>query len=435
MSYKITILGTGYVGLVCGVGLADFGNQVICTDIDGEKINLLQKGVIPIYEPGLEEYFERNRRENRLFFEEDVTKAIIEGNVIFLAVGTPPKEDGEVDLRYIEEAVRTIANMSKEPKVVVTKSTVPVGTNRWIKETLTHLNPAVSFAVVSNPEFLREGRAVHDFFHPDKVVIGTEEEEAQEVMREIFRPLYLLNTPFIFCNLETAELIKYANNAFLATKITFINQIANLCDAVGADVHVVARALGMDGRISPKFLHPGPGFGGSCFPKDTKALVKAGERYGVDMSLTHEVVMANERQREEMVRKLEKLLGEIRGKRICVLGLAFKAETDDVRESPALDIVKILLQKGAQINAHDPQAIDNTKRVLGDTITYFEDMYEAMRECDALAILTEWNSYRNIDLNRAGRLLKQKVILDTRNVLEPSLVKRSGFIYQGVGRN
>ncbi len=435
MPYTITVLGTGYVGLVCGVGLADFGNQVVCADIDGEKINLLQKGIIPIYEPGLEEYFERNRREKRLFFEENVAKAIRESNVIFIAVGTPPKEDGGVDLTYLEEAVRTIARESKEPKIVVTKSTVPVGTNRWIKETLLHLNPTVSFLVVSNPEFLREGRAVQDFFHPDKVVVGTEEEEAREVMREIYRPLYLLNTPFIFCNLETAELIKYANNAFLATKITFINQIANLCDAVGADVHIVARALGMDGRISPKFLHPGPGFGGSCFPKDTRALVKTGERYGVDMSLVREVVIANERQKEEMVRKLERLLGGVRGKRICVLGLTFKAETDDVRESPAIDIVKILLQKGARINAHDPQALNNAKRVLEDTVIYFEDMYEAMRECDALAILTEWNCYRNIDLDRAGRLLKQKVIFDTRNVLEPSLVKRSGFLYQGVGRS
>ena len=435
MTYKIAILGTGYVGLVCGVGLADFGNRVTCTDIDGEKIDLLERETIPFYEPGLEEYLKRNRKERRFFLEKDPEKAIRDNDIIFIAVGTPSRDDGEADLSYLEEAVRTIARESKEPKIVVTKSTVPVGTNRWIKETLLHLNPTVSFLVVSNPEFLREGRAVQDFFHPDKVVVGTEEEEAREVMREIYRPLYLLNTPFIFCNLETAELIKYANNAFLATKITFINQIANLCDAVGADVHIVARALGMDGRISPKFLHPGPGFGGSCFPKDTKALVKTGERYGVDMSLVREVVIANERQKEEMVRKLEKLLGDIRGKRICVLGLTFKAETDDVRESPAIDIVKILLQKGARINAHDPQALDNAKRVLGDTVIYFEDMYEAMRECDALAILTEWNCYRNIDLDRAGRLLKQKVIFDTRNVLEPSLVKRSGFLYQGVGRS
>jgi len=355
MTYKIAILGTGYVGLVCGVGLADFGNRVTCTDIDGEKIDLLDRETIPFYEPGLEEYLKRNRKERRFFLEKDPEKAIRDNDIIFIAVGTPSRDDGEADLSYLEEAVRTIARESKEPKIVVTKSTVPVGTNRWIKEPLLHLNTAVSFLVVSNPEFLREGRAVQDFFHPDKVVVGTEEEEAREVMREIYRPLYLLNTPFIFCNLETAELIKYANNAFLATKITFINQIANLFDAVGADVHVVARALGMDGRISPKFLHPGPGFGGSCFPKDTKALVKTGERYGVDMSLAREVVIANERQKEEMVRKLERLLGGVREKRICVLGLSFKAETDDVRESPAITIIKKLLQEGAKVQAHDPR--------------------------------------------------------------------------------
>ena len=434
MTYKIAILGTGYVGLVCGVGLADFGNRVTCTDIDGEKIDLLERETIPFYEPGLEEYLKRNRKERRFFLEKDPEKAIRDNDIIFIAVGTPSRDDGEADLSYLEEAVRTIARESKEPKIVVTKSTVPVGTNRWIKETLLHLNPTVSFLVVSNPEFLREGRAVQDFFHPDKVVVGTEEEEAREVMREIYRPLYLLNTPFIFCNLETAELIKYANNAFLATKITFINQIANLCDAVGADVHVVARALGMDGRISPKFLHPGPGFGGSCFPKDTRALVKTGERYGVDMSLVREVVIANERQKEEMVRKLERLLGGVRGKRICVLGLSFKAETDDVRESPAITIIKKLLQEGAKVQAHDPQAIPNARKILGEKVQYFDDMYQAMEKCDALCILTEWNSYRNLDLDIVKSNLTGRVILDTRNVLDPELVKEKGFIYEGVGR-
>lgn len=434
MTYKIAILGTGYVGLVCGVGLADFGNRVTCTDIDGEKIDLLERETIPFYEPGLEEYLKRNRKERRFFLEKDPEKAIRDNDIIFIAVGTPSRDDGEADLSYLEEAVRTIARESKEPKIVVTKSTVPVGTNRWIKETLLHLNPTVSFLVVSNPEFLREGRAVQDFFHPDKVVVGTEEEEAREVMREIYRPLYLLNTPFIFCNLETAELIKYANNAFLATKITFINQIANLCDAVGADVHVVARALGMDGRISPKFLHPGPGFGGSCFPKDTRALVKTGERYGVDMSLVREVVIANERQKEEMVRKLERLLGGVRGKRICVLGLSFKAETDDVRESPAIIIIKKLLQEGAKVQAHDPQAIPNARKILGEKVQYFDDMHQAMEKCDALCILTEWNSYRNLDLDIVKSNLTGRVILDTRNVLDPELVKEKGFIYEGVGR-
>ena len=434
MPYKITVLGTGYVGLVCGVGLADFGNQVICTDIDGDKIDLLNKGFIPIYEPGLEEYLLRNCKEKRLTFEKDVDRAVQDSDIIFIAVGTPSKDDGDVDLTFLQEAVKTIAKKSTNPKTVVTKSTVPVGTNRWIEETLKEQNPSIYFSVVSNPEFLREGKAVYDFFHPDKIVIGTDDQKAKETMQEIYRPLYLLNTPFIFCNFETAELIKYANNAFLATKITFINQIANLCDAVGADVHVVARALGMDGRISPKFLHPGPGFGGSCFPKDTKALVKTGERYGVDMSLAREVVIANERQKEEMVRKLERLLGGVREKRICVLGLSFKAETDDVRESPAITIIKKLLQEGAKVQAHDPQAIPNARKILGEKVQYFDDMYQAMEKCDALCILTEWNSYRNLDLDIVKSNLTGRVILDTRNVLDPELVKEKGFIYEGVGR-
>lgn len=316
---------------------------------------------------------------------------------------------------------------------MVTKSTVPVGTNRWIKQTLLKLNPLVSFQVVSSPEFLREGRAVYDFFHPDKVVIGAEEEKAQEAMREIYRPLYLLQTPFIFCNLETAELIKYANNAFLATKITFINQIANLCDAIGAEVHVIAKALGMDGRIGPKFLHPGPGFGGSCFPKDTKALIKTGEKYGVDMGLIQEVVTANERQKEEMVKKLQRLLSCVEGKKICALGLSFKVGTDDVRNSPAIEIIKKLLEKGAQVHAHDPQAIQTARKGLRVESPIFYDMYEAMEGCDALYILTEWNSYRNLDLDRVRYNLSGNVILDTCNVLEPELVKQKGFIYEGVG--
>jgi UDPglucose 6-dehydrogenase len=357
MPYKITVLGTGYVGLVCGVGLADFGNQVICTDIDGDKIDLLNKGFIPIYEPGLEEYLLRNCKEKRLTFEKDVDRAIQNSDIIFIAVGTPSKDDGDVDLTFLQEAVKTIAKKSTNPKTVVTKSTVPVGTNRWIEETLKEQNPSIYFSVVSNPEFLREGKAVYDFFHPDKIVIGTDDQKAKETMQEIYRPLYLLNTPFIFCNFETAELIKYANNAFLATKITFINQIANLCDEIGADVNVIAEAMGMDGRISPKFLHPGPGFGGSCFPKDTRALIKIGEHYHTDMSLVREVVKINENQRRRMINKLERLLGSLRGKRICALGVSFKAETDDIRESPAVDIIKILLQKDVQVNLHDPQAL------------------------------------------------------------------------------
>ena len=434
MPFKITVLGTGYIGLVCGVGLADFGNQVICTDIDGDKIDLLNKGFIPIYEPGLEEYLIRNHKEQRLTFEKDVDQAIQKSDIIFIAVGTPSKDDGDVDLTFLQEAVKTIANKSTTPKTVVTKSTVPVGTNRWIYENLKEQNPNIPFTVVSNPEFLREGKAVYDFFHPDKIVIGTDDQKAQKTMQEIYRPLYLLNTPFIFCNFETAELIKYANNAFLATKITFINQIANLCDEIGADVNVIAKAMGMDGRISPKFLHPGPGFGGSCFPKDTRALIKIGEHYDTEMSLVSEVVRINGNQRLRMINKLERLLGSLPEKKICALGVAFKAETDDIRESPAVDIIKILLQKGAHINLHDPQALENAKKLFGNTVRYFEDMYQAMKDCDALIILTEWHAYRNLDLEKASSLLKQKIILDARNVLDPQTCHQAGFVYEGVGR-
>jgi len=434
LAYRITILGIGYVGLVCGVGLADFGNEVICADIDGEKVELCKRGVIPFYEPGLEEYFERNCREKRLRFERDTVRAIREGSVIFVAVGTPSKDDGEADLSFLWRAVEAIARGSDDSKIVVVKSTVPVGTSRRVETALRKLNPRVTFRVVSNPEFLREGRAVYDFFHPDKIVIGTEDKVAQEVMREIYRPLYLIGTPFVFCNFETAELIKYANNAFLAMKITFINQIANLCDAVGADVHVVAKAIGMDGRIGPKFLHPGPGFGGSCFPKDTRTLVWMGKKYGVDMSLIQEVVAANAKQRQIIVEKLEKLLGSLEGKTICALGLAFKAETDDVRESPAIDIVRMVLRRGALVHVHDPQALQNAKQVLGNTVVYFEDMYEAMKSCDALVILTEWNCYRNIDLDKVSSSLRGRVILDARNVLDPEKAKEKGFLYEGVGR-
>ncbi|BER91403.1 UDP-glucose dehydrogenase family protein [Atrimonas thermophila] len=434
MSYRITILGTGYVGLVCGVGLADFGNRVVCTDVDGDKIDLLKKGIIPIYEPGIGEYFERNCKEGRLCFEKDVALAIKEGDVVFIVVGTPSRKDGEVDLSFLWNAVEAIATYSTTPKTVVVKSTVPVGTTRKVERKLKELNPDVPFTVVFNPEFLREGKAVYDFFHPDKVVIGTKDREAQELMQEIYRPLYLLGTPFVFCNFETAELIKYANNAFLALKITFINQIANLCDAVGADVQVVAKALGMDGRIGPKFLHPGPGFGGSCFPKDIRALVKMGKRFGEEISLIEEVIKANERQRKKVVEKLEKLLGDLEGRKICVLGLAFKAETDDIRESPAIDVVRILLERRAKIHAHDPQAIENARSVFENSVSFFEDMYEAMKDSDAICILTEWNCYRNLDLEKVRSFLKGNVILDARNVLEPDRVKQKGFVYEGMGR-
>lgn len=434
MPKRIGIIGTGYVGLITGVGLADFGNKVICTDIDKDKINLLKKGTIPIYEPGLKELLDKNFREERISFTTNVDKTIQESEVIFIAVGTPSKENGEADLSYVESAVKSISKNMNSYKVIVTKSTVPVGTNRWIKETLNKKAKENDFDVVSNPEFLREGKAIYDFFHPDRVVIGAESQKAVNVMKEIYKSLFLIETPFVFCNWETAELIKYASNAFLATKITFINQIANLCEKIGADVHKVAKAIGMDGRISPKFLHPGPGFGGSCFPKDTKALVEIGKKHEVDMSLVKEVIKSNENQKKRMVVKLEKKMGSLKNKNIGILGLAFKSETDDVRESPAITIVNELLKKGAKIKVHDPEAIKNFQKIFGDSINYCENEYEVAKNADAIMILTEWNQYRGLDLEVIKKLMRGKIILDARNLLDKELVDRYGLDYEGVGR-
>ncbi len=434
MSRQIAVIGTGYVGLVSGVGLADFGNQVTCCDIVEEKIKLLNNGKIPIYEIGLQEYFDKNVKAGRLFFTSNIDQAIRDNEVIFIGVGTPPKENGEADLSQVQAVVQAIGRNLNGYKVIVTKSTVPIGTNRWIKEQIVKESGKNSFDVVSNPEFLREGKAIQDFFHPDRVVIGYESEKAKETMSDIYRSLFLLETPFIFCGLETAELIKYASNAFLATKIMFINQIANLCEAVGADVNQVASAMGKDGRIGSKFLHPGPGYGGSCFPKDTKALVEIGNQYQVEMSLVKTVISSNEAQKERMVQKLEKSLGSLENKTIAVLGLAFKAGTDDVRDSPAIVIIDCLLKKKALIKVHDPQAMENAEKLFGSQIEYADSEYEAVKQADALVLLTEWNEYRSLDLDRVKQVMKGKHILDTRNLLEPSKVKALGLIYEGVGR-
>lgn len=436
MSKKIAVIGTGYVGLVTGTGLADFGNRVTCVDVDKAKIDMLNNGQIPIYEPGLKELVDKNFREGRLSFTTDIDTAIRESEVVFIGVGTPSKKNGEADLSYVEGAAESIAKNLDEYKVIVTKSTVPVGTNRWIKQLISERSGKDTFDVVSNPEFLREGRAVHDVFHPDRVVIGYESEKAKSIIQDIYKALYLIETPFLFCNLETAELIKYASNAFLATKITFINQIANLCEAVGADVHKVAKGMGMDGRISPKFLHPGPGYGGSCFPKDTKALVDIGNKYNVDMSLVKEVVSSNEKQKKRMVEKLERLVGgDLRGKKIGILGLAFKAETDDMKESPSIVVISELLKRGAIVAAHDPQAMENAKTIFGHTIEYADSEYKAMNNCDAIMILTEWNQYRGLDLEMVKKLMKGNIILDTRNLLEHEIARELGFLSEGVGRS
>jgi UDPglucose 6-dehydrogenase len=434
MSTRIAVIGTGYVGLVSAVGLADFGNTVIGADIDEQKIHRLQGGEPVIYEPGLTEYLRKNLDSGRLSFTSDVSGAIRSAAVVFNTVGTPPLPDGEVDLSQVYRVVDAIRKNLEGYKTIVTKSTVPVGTNRLIQQRLLQSAERAQFDVVSNPEFLREGKAVQDFFHPDRIVIGCESEKARSVMSEIYRPLYLIERPFVWCGIETAELIKYASNAFLATKVTFINQIANLCEEVGADVHTVARAMGMDGRIGSKFLHPGPGYGGSCLPKDTAALVKTGERHGAELSIVREVILANQRQSSRIVAKMEKALGSLRGKNVAVLGLAYKAETDDIRDSPALLIIKELLERGASVQAHDPKAIESCRKLLPSGVRFAGDAFEAVTQADGLILATEWNEYRNIDLAKVKALMRGSCIVDARNVLDPERARSAGFHYRGVGR-
>ncbi|MDR1893714.1 MAG: UDP-glucose/GDP-mannose dehydrogenase family protein [Spirochaetales bacterium] len=438
MSKKICVIGTGYVGLIAAVGLADFGNEVIASDVDERKIEGLKQGRVPFYEPGIQGYLERNVNSGRLSFTTDQGRGIRRAEVVFIAVGTPGQEDGQADLSLVEQVVEIIAANLNAYKVIVCKSTVPIGTNRKIKNRLKALLKAADreaeFDVVSNPEFLREGRGVYDFFHPDRTVLGCESERSRQVMTDVYRTLNLISTPFVWCNPETAELIKYASNAFLAAKITFINQMANLAEAAGADIHVIAKAMGMDGRISPKFLHPGPGYGGSCFPKDTQALVKTGEAWGVDMSLIRTVIEANEEQKMRMVRKFTGLLGgDLTNKTAAVLGLTFKSETDDIRESPAIKIVAALLKAGARVQAHDPQGMANFSRLFPE-VKCCQDEFEALAGADGVLLLTEWNEYRSLDLHKAGNVMREKIILDTRNLLDPREVRAWGFVYQGVGR-
>jgi len=444
---KICIIGTGYVGLVSGTCLSDFGLEVTCVDKDSEKIKGLNAGNLPIYEPNLEDLIEKNVKAGRLSFTTDLRKTVEQSKAIFIAVGTPPNHDGSADLSQIEAVAKEVARYINEYKVIVNKSTVPVGTAHRIKEIINEnviarseatrqsqpTSKPIPFDVVSNPEFLREGSAIYDFTHPDKIVIGTTSEQALKIMQEIYRPLYLIDTPFVVTNPETAELIKYACNAFLATKITYINEIANLCDKVGADVHQIARAMGLDGRISPKFLHPGPGYGGSCFPKDTRALCSIAENFGYEFKSLKAVVSVNNRQRELMVEKIKHLVGDLKEKQIGILGLSFKQNSDDIRESSSIDIIKILLREGAKIKCFDPLAMENAKKILPDII-YCDNEYEVAEGSDCLVIVTEWNQFRNLDLLRIKKLLKTPILLDLRNLYEPENVKKLGFIYEGVGR-
>ena len=431
---KIAIIGTGYVGLVSGAGLSEFGHQVICTDIDQTKISRLESGEIPIYEPGLKSLVHSNVSAGRLSFSSDPASAIISSDIIFIAVGTPQAENGEADLSAVNAVAETISDNLNSYKIVSTKSTVPVGTGKWIESIIYSHNPQTKFDYVSNPEFLREGSSVKDFMYPDRIVIGTRTKKSYEIMKEVYRPLFINETPLLDVTVETAEMIKYASNAFLALKISYINEIANLCEAVGADVHQVARAMGKDGRISPKFLHPGPGFGGSCFPKDTQALAAMGREQKSPLLTIESAIEANKKQNIRMIDKLKTLVGrELKGLTIAVLGLSFKPETDDVRGAASRLIVPKLLSAGAKINAYDPIASQNFKLHYPE-INYFHSWQIAVKEADACMILTEWNEFRGIDLTELKGLMKSPIVLDTKNILSMLNLEKLDFKYDNVGR-
>jgi len=432
---RIIIIGTGYVGLVSGAGISDFGHRVRCVDIDKQKIDLLNNGGIPIYEPGLKTLISRNINANRLTFTVDVEEAIKWAEFIFIAVGTPQGENGDVDISAVIAVAEDIGKNLNNYKVICTKSTVPIGTGKMIQKIIDQNNlNKIKYDYCSNPEFLREGSAVRDFLYPDRIVLGTTSDKAFEYLKDVYRSLYINKTPLVHTTVETAEMIKYAANAFLAIKISYINEVANLCDEIGADVHVVAKTLGMDGRISPKFLHPGPGFGGSCFPKDTKALVEIAKKYNIHMATVTAAIETNIFQRKRMLSKLMDLLdNDLKGKIIAVLGLAFKQETDDVRDSPAIEIINSIHDTGGIIKAYDPIANDSMKEIFPE-LDYKSNWHEAVEGCDAVVIMTEWNEFRSLDLEKLKNLMSQPVVLDTRNILNVSELKRLEFKFDNVGR-
>lgn len=438
---KIAVIGTGYVGLVTGTCLADFGNQVICVDRDSKKIDLLLKGESPIYEPGLATLLQKNNRLKRIHFTTDLQKAVAASDFIFLAVGTPMSDNGEADMSQVfgvvEELCATFKQLpSDSDKFIITKSTVPVGTGQQIKELLSKRGLSMdTLHVVSNPEFLREGSAIYDFQHPDRIIIGVETEKARQAMHQLYRPIYRRDEPIVFTNLETSELIKYASNAFLATKISFINEMATLCEHVGADVSVVAKGMGMDGRIGKYFLHPGPGYGGSCFPKDTRALLRIGEKHGQDIRIVRAAEDVNSAQKQVAIRKLKaEFSDDLTGRTIGVLGLAFKPNTDDVRETPAYDAIKGIIDAGGQVKAFDPIASETFKACYQLPIYYADSELDAATDVDALLVMTEWNDFREIDLSRLKTLMKSPLIIDTRNIYDPKTVARSGMRYIPLGR-
>ncbi|HEY5238307.1 MAG TPA: UDP-glucose/GDP-mannose dehydrogenase family protein [Rhizomicrobium sp.] len=430
---RIAVVGTGYVGLVSGACLSEFGHNVVCVDKDAQKIAALKRGVMPIYEPGLEDVVAANVKANRLSFEDDLSVAVRGADAVFIAVGTPSRRgDGHADLTYVFAAAEEIARALTGYAVVVTKSTVPVGTSREIERIIRRIRPDAEFDAASNPEFLREGSAIEDFRRPDRVVVGCDTERAREVMKEVYRPLFLRETPMMFTGRESAELIKYAANAFLATKVTFINEIANLCEKVGADVQEVARGIGLDGRIGNKFLHAGPGFGGSCFPKDMLALLKTSVDAGATIRIVEAVVSVNEARKTAMAHRIEQAFGGVGGKTIAILGLTFKPNTDDMRDAPSLAIVPYLQDKGAHIRAYDPEGAKEAKKLL--SIELCEDSYATMDGADGVVILTEWNEFRALDLPRVKSLLKQPLMVDLRNIYPPAQMAAAGFRYISVGR-
>ena len=432
---QIAMIGAGYVGLVTGACFSEFGANVTCVDKDVNKISTLKEGKIPIFEPGLEALVQSNVQSNRLTFTTDLKTAVEKADAVFIAVGTPSRRgDGHADLSFVFSAAEEIAHALSNYTLIVTKSTVPVGTGRQVAEKIRRICPEADFDVCSNPEFLREGAAINDFMRPDRVVIGADTDRARKMMREIYRPLFLRETPIVFTDLETSELTKYAANSFLATKITFINEIADLCEKLGADVHDVAKGIGLDGRIGSKFLHPGPGYGGSCFPKDTLALVQTATKADSPLRIVEAVVEVNDKRKKSMAKKiLNACSGNVTDKTLAILGVTFKPNTDDMRDAPSLDIIPALQAEGANINAYDPEGMHEAKSVLKD-VSWCNDAYEAMAGADAVAILTEWNEFRGLDLPRIKSLLRHPIVIDLRNIYNPEEMRDAGFIYSCVGR-
>jgi UDPglucose 6-dehydrogenase len=431
---RVTVIGSGYVGLVAGACLAETGNEVVCADVDAAKVARLQACDIPIYEPGLEPLVERNQAEGRLRFTTDVGEAVRHGRVIFIAVGTPPGEDGSADLQHVLAVATAIGRDMNEPKVVVTKSTVPVGTAERVRAAI-RAETAERFAVCSNPEFLKEGAAIEDFMKPDRVVLGVDNDEAREVLAELYAPFVRTGNPILFMDIPSAEVTKYAANAMLATRISFMNQVADLCERVGADVAMVRKGIGSDRRIGPAFLFPGPGYGGSCFPKDVQALIRTARSLGMAPALWEAVEEVNVGQKQVLFDKLARVMGDgLPGATVAVWGLAFKAETDDMRESPSIPLVERFLAAGARVRAHDPKALGTAEAVFGDRIDYVRDPYEAVRGADALVIVTEWLMYRTPDFDRIRAGLRRPLVIDGRNLFDPQRMARMGFDYHGIGR-